>query len=116
LTFNGKQQIPLPAYFSFLKISFQFLIFFFGLQENEVDKEGEYGLVKKKGDYGCKEEELCLKMSFLSKMDEGDLKTTAGGLTKEKVGMHLVQKYSYTFRHHTFYPQTEYHNTSQDSY
>jgi hypothetical protein len=53
LTFNGKQQIPLPAYFSFLKISFQFLIFFFGLQENEVDKEGEYGFVpKKKGKRG----------------------------------------------------------------
>jgi hypothetical protein len=72
LTFNGKQQIPLPAYFSFLKISFQFLIFFFGLQENEVDKEGEYGFVpkkKEKGDYGFKEEELCIKMSFVSKMD-----------------------------------------------
>jgi hypothetical protein len=54
--------------------------------------------------------ELCFENGW------GDLKTTAGGLTKEKVGMHLVQKYSYTFRHHTFYPQTEYHNTSQDSY
>jgi len=50
------------------------------LQENEADKEEE-----KITDF--KKEELCLNISFVSKMDRGDLKTMTGDLIKEKAGL-----------------------------